>query len=219
MLSGRPKEALARFIEMPSLDNEPNCAVLVCVLSACSQLGALDLGNWVYFYIRKRALMIDSILSAALIDMYGKCGSIELAMQVFDNLKHECVSMYTAMISGLAMNGRSDEALQPFECMLTKGILPNSVAYVAVLSACSHEGWVDKGICYLNLMSDVYGIRPELDHYACMVDLLGRAGKLEEAEKFIASMPVKPDNAIWGALLGACRVHANAEWAGELGSY
>lgn len=216
--NGRPKEALALFREMLSLQQEPNSAILVSVLSACSQLGALHHGNWVYAYIEQKHVKIDSILSAALIDLYAKCGIIDLAMQVFGSTKKKCVSTYTAAISGLAMNGRSKEALQFFENMKAEGISPDNISYIAVLSACSHEGWVDKGFHYFNSMSDVCGIRPELDHYACMVDLLGRAGLLEEAERFIASMPIKPDSAIWGALLGACRVHGNAEMGRRVGN-
>lgn len=215
--NGRPKEALSLFRRMLSLDLKPNSAILVSVLSACSQLGALDHGLWVCSYIQKKNVMIDSILSAALIDMYAKCGSIGLAMQMFSSSKEKCVSTYTAAISGLAMNGRGKEALVLFERMKNEGISPDNISYLAVLCACSHEGWVEKGFHYFNSMFDVYGIRPELDHYACMVDLLGRAGLLQRAENFIASLPIKPDSVIWGALLGACRVHGNAEMGQRVG--
>lgn len=215
--NGLPKEALALFREMLSLDQKPNSAIFVSVLSACSQLGALDHGKWVCSFILKKHPMIDSILSAALIDMYAKCGSIDLAMQIFVSSKEKNVSTYTAAISGLAMNGRGKEALELFEKMKNEGISPDSISYLAVLCACSHEGWVEKGFQYFNSISDVYGIRPELEHYACMVDLLGRAGLLQEAESFITSMPIKPDSVIWGALLGACRVHGNAEMGQRVG--
>ncbi|KAK9275962.1 hypothetical protein L1049_023237 [Liquidambar formosana] len=216
--NGQPKEALALFREMQSLAQEPNSAILVSVLSACSQLGALDHGSWVHSYIKKKHMRMDSILSTALIDMYAKCGSIELAMQVFSSSREKDVSAYTAAISGLAMNGRSNKALQLFEQMKGEGISPDSISYIAVLCACSHVGCVEKGFEYFASMSDVHGIRPELDHYACMVDLLGRAGLLEQAESFITSMPITPDNVIWGALLGACRVHGNAEIGQRVGN-
>ncbi|KAK0572145.1 hypothetical protein LWI29_026855 [Acer saccharum] len=216
--NGRSKEALALFREMQLLDLEPNSAVLVSVLSACSQLGALDHGNWVYSYIQKKCMKIDSILCAALVDMYAKCGSIDLAMQVFHLSRQKDVSAYTSAISGLAMNGRSIEAFQLFEQMKGEGISPDSVSYTAVLCACSHMGWVEKGFHYFHSMFDEHGIRPELDHYACMVDLLGRAGLLKEAETFIDSMAMKPDNVIWGTLLGACRVHGNAEMGQRVGN-
>ncbi|KAA8523313.1 hypothetical protein F0562_009736 [Nyssa sinensis] len=214
----RPKEALVLFREMQALDQKPNSAILVSVLSACSQLGALDHGNWVHSYILKKHMNIDSILSAALIDMYAKCGSINLAMQVFSSSRKKDVSTYTAAISGLAMNGQSNEALQLFEQMKGEGISPDSISYIAVLCACSHIGCVEKGFRYFDSMLEVHGIRPKLDHYACTVDLLGRAGLLDDAEKFIASMPIKPDDIIWGALLSACRVHGNAEMGQRVGN-
>ncbi|KAJ7955976.1 Pentatricopeptide repeat [Quillaja saponaria] len=216
--NGRPREALTLFRKMLLSNQEPNSAVLVSVLSACSQLGALDHGNWVYSYIQKNGIMIDSILCAALIDMYAKCGNVNLAMQVFCSSKERNVSSYTATISGLAMNGHGEEALLLFEGMKSEGISPDSISFVAVLCACSHMGCVEKGFDYFISMFDDYGIRPELDHYACMVDLLGRAGLLDEAEKFIASMPFAPDNVIWGALLGACRVHGNIEMGQRVGN-
>ncbi|KAI4335220.1 hypothetical protein L6164_013887 [Bauhinia variegata] len=222
MISGyaqncRPKDALTLFRKMLTSHQEPNAAVLVSVLSACSQLGALDHGNWIYSYIQKNHIQIDSMLSATLIDMYAKCGTVDLAMQVFYSSKERSVSSYTAAISGLAMNGHGEEALQLFEQMKIEGISPDSVSFIAVLCACSHLGWVEKGFHYFDSMFDDYGIIRELDHYACMVDLLGRAGLLEEAEKFIASMPMKPDNATWRALLGACRVHRNLDMGKRVG--
>lgn len=215
--NGRPETALVLFREMQLLNLEPNSAVLVSVLSACTQLGALDYGNWVFSYIQKRDVMIDSILSAAVVDMYSKCGRIDLAIQVFHSSKEKDVSTYTSAISGLAMNGCSMEAIQLFEEMKCEGILPDSISYMAVLSACTHAGLVEKGFQYFGSMFDEHGIVPELDHYACMVDLLGRAGLLKEAEHFINSMPIKPDNVIWGSLLGACRVHGNAEMGKRIG--
>ncbi|XP_044464177.1 pentatricopeptide repeat-containing protein At5g66520-like isoform X2 [Mangifera indica] len=216
--NGQPKKALALFRGMQLLNLEPNSAILVSVLSACSQLGALNHGNWVYFYIQKKCVNVDSILNAALIDMYAKCGSINLAMQVFHLSKEKDVSSYTSAISGLAMNGRGIEAFQLFEQMKSECISPDSISYLAVLCACSHIGWVEKGFHYFHSMLDDHGIEPELDHYACMVDLLGRAGLLEEAENFIASMPMKPDNVIWGTLLGACRVHGNDQMGQGIGN-
>ncbi|XP_057969508.1 pentatricopeptide repeat-containing protein At5g66520-like [Malania oleifera] len=218
--NGQPKEALELFREMQLMDQEwtPNSAILVSVLSACSQLGALDHGNWVHTHIKKKHVNMDSILSAALIDMYAKCGSIDFAMQVFSSSGKKDVSVYTAAISGLATNGRSREALQLFEKMKVQGISPDGISYIAVLCACSQMGCIEEGFKYFASMSSIDGIRPELDHYACMVDLLGRAGMLEEAENFVASMPIMPDAVIWGALLGACRVHGNTEMGQRIGN-
>lgn len=216
--NGRPKEALALFREMQLLELEPNSAILVSVLSACSQLGALGHGNWIYSYLQKKSIKIDSVLCAALIDMYAKCGSIDLAMQVFFSSKERDVSAYTSAISGLAMNGRNMEAIQLFEQMKGEGISPDGISYVAILCACSHMGWVENGFHYFHSMSEHHGITPDLDHYACIVDLLGRAGWLNKAEKFITSMPIKPDNVIWGTLLSACRVHGNTEMGQRVGN-
>ncbi|KAK9137160.1 hypothetical protein Sjap_007754 [Stephania japonica] len=216
--NGQPSEALGFFREMQLLGGKPNSAVLVSVLSACSQLGALDSGKWVHYYIQKNLIKIDAILSAALIDMYAKCGSVAPAMQVFESSKETNVSNYTALISGLAINGRSEESIQYFEQMRSEGIKPDHISCMAILSACSHMGWVQKGFHYFNTMVDVYGIEPELDHYACMVDLLSRAGLLEEAERFISTMPIEPDNAIWGALLNGCRIYGNAKVGERVGN-
>ncbi|XP_058083311.1 pentatricopeptide repeat-containing protein At5g66520-like [Magnolia sinica] len=217
--NGRPKEAVALFEEMQLFGWELNDAVLVSVLSACSQLGALSHGIWIHTYLQKNRNKIDSILSAALIDMYAKCGSINLAMQVFGSSFLKDVFTYTAAIYGLAINGHGEESLCLFERMKDEGIRPDRISYIAVLCACSHTGQVEKGFYYFNTMVNVQGIKAELDHYACMVDLLGRAGLLEEAERFIASMPIKPDNVVWGALLGACRIHNDVEMAQRVGNF
>ncbi|KAF5182959.1 Pentatricopeptide repeat-containing protein [Thalictrum thalictroides] len=217
--NGRGVDALDLFREMQSLTIEPNSAILVSVLSACSQLGALIIGNWVHSYIQKNHIRIDSILSAALIDMYAKCGSIEWAMEVFKMSKEKNVSTYTSLISGLATNSCSEESLALFEQMIGEGIKPDGVSYMAVLCACSHKGWVEKGFHYFKLMMDLHEIQPELDHYACIVDLLGRAGLLVEAERFISTMPTEPDNVIWGALLNACRIHGNVQLGKRVGSF
>ncbi|XP_026458503.1 pentatricopeptide repeat-containing protein At5g66520-like [Papaver somniferum] len=212
------REALALFREMQSLDLKPNFAVLVSVLSACAQLGAFDHGSWVHSYIKKNGIKMDSILSAALIDMYAKCGNISLAMQVFDSSEEKNISTYTAAISGLAYNGYNEESIRIFEKMKSARITPDRISYLAVLCSCSHMGSVKKGFHYFNSMVEVHGIIPELDHYTCMVDLLGRAGLLEEAERFINTMPITPDNVIWGALLSACRTHSNVEMGQRVGN-
>ncbi|KAI3893866.1 hypothetical protein MKX03_025198 [Papaver bracteatum] len=161
---------------------------------------------------------MDSVLSAALIDMYAKCGNISLAMQVFHSSEEKNISTYTAAISGLAYNGYNEESIRIFEKMKSARITPDHISYLAVLCSCSHMGSVEKGFHYFNSMVEVHGIKPELDHYTCMVDLLGRAGLLEEAERFINTMPITPDNVIWGALLGAWRTHSNVEMGQRVGN-
>ncbi|XP_068660198.1 pentatricopeptide repeat-containing protein At5g66520-like [Aristolochia californica] len=217
--NGWQLKALELFKEMQLLGGpEPNAAILVSILSSASQLGALTNGKWVHLYIEKRRKRIDSMLSAALIDMYAKCGCINLAMQVFESSPEKDVYNYTAAISGLATNGQGEKSIWLFEQMQCEGIKPDSICYIAVLCACSHMGWVERGFDYFYSMTKVHKIEPELDHYACMVDLLGRAGLLVEAERFITSMPIRPDTVVWGALLGSCRLHKNPEMAKRVGS-
>jgi pentatricopeptide repeat protein len=155
--------------------------------------------------------------------MYAKCGSVEYARQVFDKMLKRNVVSWTAMISGYAMHGCGKEALHLFEQMQCSDTSPNSVTFVGVLSACSHAGLVDEGYQYFSCMSEYYHIQPTMEHYRCMVDLLGRAGLLDEGRDFIHKMTIKPDAVLWICFLGACRVHNNvdlgecaAEWVFEL---
>ncbi|KAF3774104.1 Pentatricopeptide repeat-containing protein [Nymphaea thermarum] len=143
--------------------------------------------------------------------MYSKCGNIEDSRKVFDLLSATDVVSWTAMIAGYAHNGQGLEALQIFEQMLEKDIEPDAVTFVGVLTACSHNGLTEAAYGYLDSMEKDYSIKPGIPHYACMVDVLGRSGRLEEAVKFIDTMPLKPDALVWGTLLGACRLHENVE--------
>ncbi|XP_011625831.2 pentatricopeptide repeat-containing protein At5g66520-like [Amborella trichopoda] len=215
--SGRPKEALSLFQEMQVSKLKPNHATMVSVLSSCAQLGALDEGRWAHSYIHKHNLKLDPILETALIDMYSKCGDVENAIQIFRQMPQKTVFSYTSMVLGMAMHGHGTDALKTFEQMKRDGITPDSVTFVAVLCACSHMGWVEKGWeCFDSMISE-YQIEPELDHYTCMVHLLGRAGLLEEAKRLMDSMPMEPDHVMYGALLGACRIHGNFEMGERVG--
>uniref|UniRef100_A0A1D1XQV2 Pentatricopeptide repeat-containing protein At5g48910 n=1 Tax=Anthurium amnicola TaxID=1678845 RepID=A0A1D1XQV2_9ARAE len=226
MISGyaqnrQPREALRLFREMQLVQRELNTSVLVSALSAASQMGALNHGKWIESYVRRYQVRMEPSLSTALVNTYANCGSIQLAMQLFYSLKpsQKDLSTYTAAVFGLAMNGQGGEALQLFEHMRSVGFMPDNVSYLAVLCACSHMGWVEQGFDYFEYMVGVDCIEADLDHYACMVDLLGRAGFLKQAENFIASMPMEPDNVIWGALLNACKIHGNAEMGKRVGEF
>ena len=155
----------------------------------------------------------------ALISMYSKCGSIRDARLVFDGMVIRDVISWTAMIGGLAMYGCGQVALQLFEQMKKEGVRPDSLTFVNVLSACSHTGLVDEGRRYFNTMSQDHCFLPTIVHYGCLVDLLGRAGHLDEAENIIKTMPLKADAAIWGTLLGACRLHGNVMLAERVADY
>ncbi|WJX49264.1 Pentatricopeptide repeat-containing protein [Trifolium repens] len=206
------KEAVDLFHRMMEMgDVSPNRVTLVSVLPAISRLGALELGKWVHLYAERNGVRIDEVLGSALIDMYAKCGNIEKAIQVFKRLSKTNVIAWNAMIGGLAMHGKAKDVLDYFSRMERSGVSPSDVTYIAILSACSHAGLVEKGRSIFNDMVNRAGLQPRIEHYGCMVDLLGRAGYLEEAEELITNMPIKPDDVIWKALLGACKLHKNVE--------
>lgn len=212
-------EALNLFHEMLQSGARPNQFTLVSALSVCSNLVALDQGRWIHVYIDKSKIKMNERLLASLIDMYAKCGELEFASKVFlgaCGLKGK-VWPWNTMIGGFAMHGKSEEAIETFKQMEEEKVSPNKVTFVSLLNACSHGNMVEEGRRYFKLMESLYGIEPEIEHYGCLVDLLGRAGLLAEAEKIISSMPMTPDVAIWGALLGACRIHRDTERAERVG--
>ncbi|TKY47365.1 Pentatricopeptide repeat-containing protein [Spatholobus suberectus] len=161
----------------------PNRVTLVSVLPVISRLGALELGKWVHLYMEKNKIRIDDVLGSALVDMYAKCGSIEKAIQVFERLPQNNVITRNVVIGGLAMHGKANELFNYLSRMKKCGIFPSDVTYIAILSACSHAGLVDEGRSFFNDMVNRVGLEPKIEHYGCMVYLLGRAGYLEEAEK------------------------------------
>lgn len=203
------KEALALFHEMQIRKIEPDKVTLVNCLSACSQLGALDVGIWIHHYIEKHSISPDVVVGTALVDMYAKCGNIARALQVFQEIPQRNCLTWTAIICGLALHGNAHDAISYFSKMIHNGIMPDEITFLGVLSACCHGGLVAEGRKYFSEMSSKFNISPKVKHYSCMVDLLGRAGHLEEAEQLIKSMPMAADAAVWGALFFACRVHGN----------
>ncbi|MQL74735.1 hypothetical protein Taro_007098 [Colocasia esculenta] len=185
----------------------PNDVTLVSVLSACAHLGALDLGRWIDMFIKRKKMELNLFLGNALADMYAKCGCIAEARAVFDEMAERDVVSWTVLISGLAMHGHADEALDGFYNMLEHGIKPNDVTFMGILSACTHSGLVDPGMKYFRMMTEEFKIVPKVEHYGCVVDLLSRAGRLDEAEDFINSMRVAPNVIVWGGLLGGCQIY------------
>ncbi|KAF3436022.1 hypothetical protein FNV43_RR23114 [Rhamnella rubrinervis] len=209
--NGLFKEAIEMFRDMQLGDVRPNYVTLVSVLPAISRLGALELGKWVHLYADKNQIGINDVLGSALVDMYSKCGSIDKAVRVFETLPKENPITWNAIIGGLAMHGRAKDAIYYFSRMEQAGVKPSDVAYIAVLSACSHAGLVEEGRSFFNHMITIAGLEPRIEHHGCLVDLLGRAGHLEEAEEHVLNMPIRPDEVIWKALLGACKMHGNIE--------
>eukprot|EP01018_Ginkgo_biloba_P009791 Gb_07727 [translate_table: standard] len=209
--NGLVDEAVKLLRQMQLTRVKPNSVTFASVLPACANFAALQQGKEAHDDVIRSGFQSDIIVGNALVDMYAKCGSIEDAWDVFDKMPRRDVVSWTTMIAGYAMHGRGKEALQLFEQMQTTATKPNHVTFIGVLSACCHAGLVDDGWQYFHSMSRDYQITPVLEHYCCMVNLLGRAGHLDEAEDFISKMPIKPDVAVWGSLLGACRIHANVE--------
>ncbi|PSS36512.1 Pentatricopeptide repeat-containing protein [Actinidia chinensis var. chinensis] len=213
--NARPREALEFFENMQDGGIQTDEVTLVGVISACAQLGATKYANWVRDVAEKSGFgpTNNVMIGSALIDMYSKCGSVEDAYKVFDRMTERNVFSYSSMIVGFAMHGRANAAIQLFEEMLKTDVKPNRVTFVGVLTACSHVGMVEHGRHLFATMEKSYGVAPSADHYACMVDLLGRAGCLEEALELIRTMSMDPHGGVWGALLGACRIHANPDIA------
>ncbi|PON75135.1 DYW domain containing protein [Parasponia andersonii] len=209
--NGEMNWALEVFREMQTKRVKPNEATIVCVLSACSQLGALELGRWAHSYMDKYDFKLNHIVGGALINMYARCGDIDKAQTVFNEMKERDVSTYNSIITGLGMHGKSVEAIEMFHAMIKQGFRPNSITFVGVLNACSHRGLVELGFEIFHSMVRTYKIEPQVEHYGCMVDLLGRVGRLEEAHSFIQRMKTGPDHIMLGALLSACKTHGNLE--------
>eukprot|EP01018_Ginkgo_biloba_P033709 Gb_29557 [translate_table: standard] len=207
---GLAEDALKLFQQMRVRGIKPNSETFSIILSACVHLEALDQGKKVHEIIIKNGSQFNRFVGSALVDMYAKCGSIENAQNVFDKMPQRDVVSWNAMIVGYALHGYGKEALQLFEQMQHVGVNPDRITFVGVLSACCHAGWVDEGWQLFARMG-MFHVTPTKEHYCCMVDLLGRAGCLDEAQDFINKMPIKPDAAVWSSLLSACRIHANME--------
>ncbi|KAK7310337.1 hypothetical protein RJT34_07794 [Clitoria ternatea] len=210
-----PNEAIMLFRFMQLENVRPDGITILAVLSACADLGALRMGEWIHNYIEKHNMLKSVPLCNSLIDMYAKSGDITKALQLFENMKHRTVVTWTTMIAGLALHGLGKEVLDVFSCMEKGRVKPNEVTFIAILSACSHVGLVEVGRDCFNSMRSKYGIEPKVEHYGCMIDLLGRAGCLQEAKELVTVMPFEANAAIWGSLLAASTRCGDAELAAK----
>lgn len=186
-------------------------SVLVSVLSSCTNLGALDLGRSTHGFLIRNLSGLNVIVETSLLDMYLKCGSLVKGLTIFERVKEKNRWSYSVMISGLALNGYGTEALRVFSEMLEKGFEPDEVVYVGVLTACSQTGLVEEGFDFFKKMKVNHKIEPTIQHYGCLVDLMGKAGKVKEAFDFIRSMPMEANDVLWYSLLSACRIHQDLE--------
>ncbi|KAK9149754.1 hypothetical protein Scep_008511 [Stephania cephalantha] len=209
-INNRSFEAL-NFFRLMILQLKPNAVTLVVALSASARIGALMCGKEIHAYALRSHLEFDGVLSNALLDMYVRCGRLEYSQNQFNLHKDKDVTSWNIFLTGYASQGRGELARNVFKTMLNEKMNPDEVTFIALLCACSRSGMVDEGLEYFNNMELRYSITPNLKHYACVVDLLGRAGRLGEAYELIKTMPVQPDAAVWGALLNSCKIHRQVE--------
>lgn len=213
-MAGRYSDAVELFRRMQINDFEPDEVSIVSIIPACIHLGRFELGKWIHAYAERHNLLIKPIICNALIELHCRCGSIEQALQLFDQMPQRDVISYSTMIWGLAMHGRSLEAVQLFEAMeIESRVRPNAVTFLGLFSACAHGGLVNEGLRYFRSMKEIYDIEPGVEHYGCIIDLLCRSGFIRDAVEFIDNMPIPADASIWGSLLSACRIHGNIEMA------
>ncbi|KAL5992836.1 hypothetical protein ACLOJK_013755 [Asimina triloba] len=212
--NGLANEAIEFFQLMGEVEGIiANQGTLVSVLPAFSHVGAVQQGMMVHCQSIHIGLNLDVFVATCLIDMYAKCGRLDDAMLFFSDIPRRSAGPWNAIISGFGIHGHGERSLQLFSQMLQEMVKPDNITFVSLLSACSHAGLVEQGQRCFQLMHETYEIEPSVRHYACMVDLLGRAGHLWAAYEFIKKMPIRPDASVWGALLGACRIHGNVELA------
>ncbi|KAF9606126.1 hypothetical protein IFM89_023179 [Coptis chinensis] len=207
------REAIGVFEEMKAIGVSPDEVTMSTVISACAHLGALELGREVHYYVLCNGFDLDVYIGSALIDMYAKCGSLERSLTVFFKLREKNLFCWNSIIEGLAVHGHGLEALAMFKRMEREGIKPNGVTFISVLSACTHAGLVEEARKRFSSMIHDYAINPGIEHYGCVVDLLSRAGLLEDALELTRTMTVEPNSIVWGAILGGCKVHKNLEIA------
>ncbi|XP_044483225.1 pentatricopeptide repeat-containing protein At4g02750-like [Mangifera indica] len=189
----------------------------VGAISACGKLAATKQGKEIHAVVTRKLFHTHLFVANSLLDFYSRCGRIDIADKIFVRIPNKDAASWNTMILGYGMLGDLDMAIDLFENMRERGVQYDSVSYIAVLSACSHGGFVEKGRKYFEEMQ-AQNIKPTQMHYACMVDLFGRAGLMEDVVELIKNLPIIPESNIWGALLGACRIHGNIElgsWAAE----
>lgn len=213
---GIANEANSLYDQMEEAGLKFDDGTIISVLAACAESGLLGLGEKVHAFMDRIRYRCCTPVSNALVDMYAKCGSLDKAYKVFNGIGNKDLVSWNAMIHGLAIHGHGEKALWLFSRMKKERFSPDAVTFVGVLCGCAHAGFVKEGLYYFHSMERDYGVVPQVEHYGCVVDLLGRGGRLEEAFRLVNSMPVEPNPVIWSTLLGACRVHNAVDLAAEV---
>ncbi|KAI9110951.1 hypothetical protein K1719_018071 [Acacia pycnantha] len=204
-------EALKLFHDMKiKARTQPDETTLLIVLTAITQLGHVEVGAVIHRYLEgNNSKSLSGKVGVALIDMYSKCGSIENAISVFENIDQKNVDHWNAVIGGLAIHGMGEMAINFLFQMVKDSVKPDDITFIGVLSACGHAGLLKEGLICFELMQRVYKVEPKVQHYGCMVDILCRAGHVEAAKKLVEAMPIEPNDVIWRTLLSACQIHEN----------
>ena len=217
--SGRSISALDLLREMNLSNVEVDMVTMVSALPACSKLAALRQGKEIHQFIIRRGLDTGTFIWNSLIDMYGRCGSIQKSRRIFDLMPQRDLVSWNVMISVYGMHGFGMDAINLFQYFRAIGLKPNHFTFTNLLSACSHSGLIEEGWKYFKMMKTEYAMDPAMEQYACMVDLMSRAGQFDETLEFIEKMPFEPNAAVWGSLLGACRIHCNPDLAEYAAGY
>ncbi|KAG7580766.1 Pentatricopeptide repeat [Arabidopsis suecica] len=217
--NGDAEEAMCMFSDMLDLGIAPDKVTFFSVIRASMIQGCSQLGQTIHAYVSKTGFVKDAAIICALVNMYAKTGDAESAKKMFEDLEKKDTIAWTVVIIGLASHGHGNEALSIFQMLQEEGnATPDGITYLGVLYACSHIGLVEEGQRYFAEMRDLYGLEPTVEHYGCMVDILSRAGRFEEAERLVKTMPVQPNANIWGALLNGCEIHENLDLADRIRS-
>ncbi|CAM0885576.1 unnamed protein product [Alopecurus aequalis] len=208
--NGLPDESLQLFRKMQS-KHWPSMVSVTSALMACSELSAVRLGKELHCFALKFDLCEDSFLSSSLIDMYSKCGFVDEARAFFDQLEAKDTVSWTAMITGYAVNGLGKEAVMLYDRMRNEGMEPDEFTYLGLLMACGHTGMLEEGLCFFEEMMNHYDIEVRLEHYACVIGMLSRAGRFADAMALMEQMPDEPDAKILSSVLSACHIHGEIE--------
>ncbi|KAL5705736.1 hypothetical protein ACHQM5_023998 [Ranunculus cassubicifolius] len=214
--SNNPKHAVHCFNEILKMQHEPDYVTILSLTSSCAQLSSLNLSQSVMAYVIRKGFENDLLIRNALVDSFSRCGYITIARKVFDEMNLKDVVSWSVMINGYGTHGNAAAALSLFSEMKCSGITPDDITFISILSACSHSGLVEQGKMLFSSMIQDYGILPRMEHYACMIDLLGRTGHLTEAYELVQRLPFAPSSSLLESLLGACTVHGNFELAEEI---
>ncbi|ESW22006.1 hypothetical protein PHAVU_005G118500 [Phaseolus vulgaris] len=199
---------------------KPTDTTVVAVLSAVSQMGLLETGACMHAFAEKTLCTEDDVfIGTVLVDMYSKCGCLDSALSVFRRMNQKNILTWTALTTGLAIHGKGKQALEVLYKMGDYGVKPNEATFTSFLSACCHSGLMEEGLQFFHEMKRTFSVTPQIQHYGCIVDLLGRAGKLKEAYEFIMQMPINPDDVIWRILLGACKIHEDVVMGEKVGKF